>query len=49
VDAFAFVLAAAGRDSGMVGPDLFAGVISATLLSMFLAPCMVGFAEPLAE
>ena len=49
VGEFAFVLAAAGRDSGMVGPDLFAGVVSVTLLSMFLAPYMVGYADPLAE
>ena len=49
VGEFAFVLAAAGRDSGMVGPDLFAGVVSVTLLSMFLAPYMVGFADPVAE
>ena len=49
VGEFAFVLAAAGRDSGMVGPDLFAGVVSVALLSMFLAPYMVGYADPLAE
>lgn len=49
VGEFAFVLAAAGRDSGVVGPDLFAGVVSVTLLSMFLAPYMVGYADPLAE
>ena len=49
VGEFAFVLAAAGRDSGMVGPDLFAGVVSVTLLSMFLAPYMVGYADSLAE
>jgi CPA2 family monovalent cation:H+ antiporter-2 len=49
VGEFAFVLVVAGRDSGMVGPDLFAGVVSVTLLSMFLAPYMVGYAEPIAE
>ncbi len=49
VGEFAFVLAAAGRDSGLVTPDLFAGVVSITLLSMFLAPYMVSYADPLAE
>lgn len=49
VGEFAFVLVVAGRDSGIVGPDLFAGVVSVTLLSMFLAPYMVGYAEPIAE
>lgn len=49
VGEFAFVLAAAGRDGGMVSPDLFAGVVSVTLLSMFLAPYMVSYAEPVAE
>jgi CPA2 family monovalent cation:H+ antiporter-2 len=49
VGEFAFVLATAGRDIGIVGPDLFAGVVSVTLLSMFLAPYMVGYADPLAE
>ena len=49
VGEFAFVLAAAGRDSGMVDPNLFAYVVSVTLLSMFMAPYMVGFADPLAE
>ena len=49
VGEFAFVLVAAGRDAGIIGPDLFAGVVSITMLSMFLAPYMVSFAEPLAE
>jgi len=49
VGEFAFVLVAAGRDSGIIGPELFAGVVSTTMLSMFLAPYMVSFADPLAE
>jgi CPA2 family monovalent cation:H+ antiporter-2 len=49
VGEFAFVLVAAGRDGGIIGPDLFAGVVSITMLSMFLAPYMVSYAEPLAE
>jgi len=49
VGEFAFVLVAAGRDSGLVSPDLFAGVVSVTMLSMFLAPYMVGYADPFAE
>jgi CPA2 family monovalent cation:H+ antiporter-2 len=46
---FAFVLAAAGKDSGLVGPGLFTGVVSVAMLSMFLAPYMVTYADPLAE
>jgi CPA2 family monovalent cation:H+ antiporter-2 len=49
VGEFAFVLVAAGRDGGIIGPDLFMGVVSITMLSMFLAPYMVSYAEPLAE
>ena len=45
---FAFVLATAARDSGTLSPDLFAGIVSVTLISMFLAPYMVAYAEPLA-
>ena len=49
VGEFAFVLVAAGQEGGIVGPDLFAGVVSVTMLSMFLAPYMAGYAEPLTE
>jgi CPA2 family monovalent cation:H+ antiporter-2 len=49
VGEFAFVLVAAGRDCGIIDPELFAGVVSTTMLSMFLAPYMVSFADPLAE
>jgi monovalent cation:H+ antiporter-2, CPA2 family len=49
VGEFAFVLVTAGRDGGIIGPDLFTGVVSITMLSMFLAPYMVGYAETLAE
>ncbi len=49
VGEFAFVLAAAGQNGGIVGPDLFAWLVSVTMLSMFLAPYMAGYADPLAE
>lgn len=49
VGEFAFVLVAAGQEAGIVSPDLFAGVVSVTMLSMFLAPYMAGYAEPLTE
>lgn len=49
VGEFAFVLVAAGRDGGIIGPELFTVVVSITTLSMFLAPYMVSYAEPLAE
>jgi CPA2 family monovalent cation:H+ antiporter-2 len=49
VGEFAFVLVTAGRDGGIIGPELFTGVVSITMLSMFLAPYMVAYAEPLAE
>ena len=49
VGEFAFVLVTAGRDSGLVNADLFAGVVSVTLLSMFLAPYMVTSADPWAR
>ena len=49
VGEFAFVLVAAGRDGGVIGPELFTGVVSITMLSMFLAPYMVSYAEPLAK
>ncbi|BBO90089.1 cation:proton antiporter [Desulfosarcina ovata] len=49
VGEFAFVLVAAGRDGGLVGADLFAGVVAVTMLSMFLAPYMVTTADPLAR
>ena len=49
VGEFAFVLVAAGRDGGIIGPALFTAAVSITTLSMFLAPYMVSYAEPLAE
>ncbi|BBO83636.1 sodium/hydrogen exchanger [Desulfosarcina ovata subsp. sediminis] len=49
VGEFAFVLVAAGRDGGLVGADLFAGVVAVTMLSMFLAPYMVTTADPVAR
>ncbi|WP_419659898.1 sodium/hydrogen exchanger [Desulfosarcina variabilis str. Montpellier] len=49
VGEFAFVLVAAGRDGGIIGPELFTVAVSITTLSMFLAPYMVSYAEPLAE
>ena len=49
VGEFAFVLASAGRDSGVIGPDLFTGMVAVAMVSMFLAPYMIGFADPLAE
>ena len=49
VGEFAFVLVTAGRDGGIIGPELFTGVVSITMLSMFLAPYMVTYADPLAE
>ncbi len=49
VGEFAFVLAAAGRDGGIIEPAFFSWVVSITMLSMFLAPYMVSYAEPLAE
>lgn len=49
VGEFAFVLVAAGRDGGIIGPELFTAAVSITTLSMFLAPYMVSYAEPLAE
>ena len=49
VGEFAFVLVTAGRDGGLVTPDLFAGVVSVTMLSMFMAPYMVAYADPWAR
>ena len=49
VGEFAFVLVAAGRDGGIIGPELFTAAVSITTLSMFLAPYMVSYSEPLAE
>jgi CPA2 family monovalent cation:H+ antiporter-2 len=49
VGEFAFVLVAAGRDGGIIGPELFTGVVTITTLSMVLAPYMVSYAEPLTE
>jgi monovalent cation:H+ antiporter-2, CPA2 family len=46
---FAFVLVSAGRAGGLVSADVFTGVVSVTMLSMFLAPYMVAYADPLAR
>ena len=42
---FSFVLAAAAREGGLISADLFALVISVTILSMFLTPYLVINAE----
>jgi len=45
---FSFVLAAIAAAGGLISADVFALMISVTILSMFLAPYMVTYAEPLA-
>ena len=47
VGEFSFVLAAAAREGGLISSDLFALIISVTILSMFLAPYFVVYAEQL--
>ena len=47
VGEFSFVLAAAAHEGGLIHADLFALIISVTILSMFLAPYMVNHAERL--
>ena len=42
---FSFVLAAAAHKGGLIGSDLFALVLSITILSLLLAPYMVANAE----
>jgi CPA2 family monovalent cation:H+ antiporter-2 len=49
VGEFSFVLATVAKDGGLVGADLFALMVSVTILSMFLAPYMVAYARPLAD
>ncbi len=46
---FSFVLATVANDGGLIGTDLFALMVSVTILSMFLAPYMVAYARPLAD
>ena len=48
VGEFSFVLAAVAAGGGLISEDVFALMISVTILSMFLGPYMVAFAEPLA-
>lgn len=47
VGEFSFVLAAIAESGGLISADVFALMISVTILSMFLAPYMVSCAEPL--
>jgi len=42
---FSFVLASAAREGRLIGTDQFALVVSVTIVSMFLAPYMVAYAE----
>lgn len=49
VGEFSFVLATVAKDGGLIGADLFALMVSVTILSMFLAPYMVAYARPLAD
>ena len=48
VGEFSFVLAGVASSGGLVSVDVFALMISVTILSMFLGPYMVAFAEPVA-
>jgi CPA2 family monovalent cation:H+ antiporter-2 len=45
---FSFVLAAVARSGGLISADVFALILSVTILSMFLGPYMVVYAESLA-
>ena len=46
---FSFVLADVAVSGRLISSDVFALVISVTILSMFMGPYMVAFAEPLAN
>ena len=46
---FSFVLADVAFSGGLISTDIFSLMISVTILSMFLGPYMVTFAEPLAN
>ena len=48
VGEFSFVLAAIAMSGNLISADVFDLMISVTILSMFLAPYMVSFAEPMA-
>jgi len=43
------VLATAAREGGLIGDQIFSLIISITILSIFFAPSMVGYALPLAD
>lgn len=45
---FSFVLAAAAKSGGLISGHEFALMLSVTILSMFMGPYMVAYAEPIA-
>jgi CPA2 family monovalent cation:H+ antiporter-2 len=46
---FSFVLATTARNGGLIDEHVFSLAVSVTILSMFLAPYMVGYARPAAR
>jgi CPA2 family monovalent cation:H+ antiporter-2 len=49
VGEFSFVLATAAQAGGLIGGETFAWAVSVTILSLFLSPYMVAYAQPLAK